>query len=232
MGKGDHSYANIHSTPPDMLPLIEADPSITALLLIALESTGLTPVHFDSGESFLASEAAQSSCCAVCDIQLPGISGIETVKRMRGRSPRCKIVLVTQQPRTQLIVEAMRAGAATVLEIPCSEVSLATAISEAQTLAHSDPLVANHVLEHRRRLATLSIGEREVLAKLVDGMPHKKIASELDVGLRTVELRKSRVMEKVGATTVADLIRIATVVRLFDSSPSYGDGGRAFAAAQ
>lgn len=223
---GGKSHAGAYSPLVEILPIVESDPATTALLLIALEPTGLTPVHFDSGESFLASDAAEKANCAVCDIQLPGISGIEIVKRIRGRNPACKFVLLTQSPRTELIVEAMRSGAVGVLEIPCSPHSLCSAVAEAQSMANSDPVVANRVLEHRKRLATLSIGERQVLAKLVDGVAHKKIASELDVGLRTVELRKSRIMKKVGVATVAELIQVATVVRVLDSTPTSADSFR------
>jgi two-component system response regulator FixJ len=214
--------ANANLSP--VLPLVEGDPAIAATLLIALEPTGLTPVRFDSGESFLLNEVAHKSGCVVSSIQLPGMSGIEVVKQMRGRNPGCKIVLVTDSPRTELVVDAMRAGAVNVLEVPCDVHLLCSAVDEARTLAKDDFMVTNDVLAHRKRFATLSSGELAVLERLVDGVPHKKIACELDIGLRTVELRKSRAMQKVGASTVADLIRISTLMRLLDAATIDADG--------
>jgi FixJ family two-component response regulator len=164
---------------------------------------------FDSAAEFLEQFSEETAGCVVLDIRMPGMGGLELQQELAKRGSSLPIIFVTGYGDVPMAVEAMQKGAFDFIEKPFRDQELLDRIADA--LSANDArrsllLEAGLVAEHAKRLTNR---EREVMDLVVSGKPNKVIAHELDVSQRTVEIHRARVMEKMEATSLADLVRMA-----------------------
>jgi FixJ family two-component response regulator len=173
---------------------------------------GWPPRSFSTAEEFLADYESSASGCIVAELKLAGISGLGLLAELKSRDIPLPVVFLTAHADVPTAVKAMQNGAHTLLQKPCAEGVLIQAIEAAlkQERERRGVWVARHRI--RTRLATLAEGELAVMRELIAGKPNKSIATELGIGLRTVELRRARLLKKMQAGSLAELVRMATLV--------------------
>jgi two-component system response regulator FixJ len=151
--------------------------------------------------------------CVLLDVRLPDGNGLDVLQELMARGIRLPVIMITAYADVPLAVAAMRAGAADFLEKPYPEQALLASIHNA---LRSDAMAAASAADIRSvnaRLAKLTPREREVLDRLLAGRQNKQTARDLGISPRTVEIHRSRVMEKMGATSLSHLVRLVLRVR-------------------
>lgn len=197
---------------PDTLVVhvVDDDPDVVEFLKTILERAGRETRTYASAQSLLAVGPALLPGCIVTDVRMPGMTGVELVKRLGEVGIGHPVIVLTGHGRVELAIEAMRAGAVDFLEKPFESERLLAAVDKAMAARtpERDRLVAarrfRHVVER------LSRREQQVLRGIEDGKPTKIIAYELGISPRTVEVYRNNVMSKTGAKTLAELVRLST----------------------
>jgi two-component system, LuxR family, response regulator FixJ len=166
-----------------------------------------------SAEDFLQRYDGTKRGCLIADVRMTGMSGLELQEQMAARQVNLPVIVITGFADVPMAVRAMRAGAVTFLEKPCTEQELWDAIQMAlNSEAKSNEL--RHQLDAiEQRYATITPAEHQVLARLMAGLTNKNIASELNLGMRTVEMRRAKIMEKMNADSLPELVRLVLAVR-------------------
>lgn len=177
---------------------------------------GINCRTFRTTAEFLASDVALTVWCVIGECLPCGSPNTELVRLIKAETPGCQVILTSVKATIFSVVEAMKSGASAVLEKPVTADALSIAIKEARRIAHTDLFTIFRVPQLRRKFASISEGEKQVLDRLLLGIPHKRIASELDISLRTVELRKSRIMRKLGLESFAELIQLVTMIEFYE----------------
>jgi two-component system response regulator FixJ len=145
---------------------------------------------------------------------MPGLNGIELVKKLKGEGSSCPVILITGHGDVALAVEAMKAGAVDFIEKPFDDEALLGAIRSALDALPEDQTGSSAKKEAEARLAELSPRERDVLQGLVAGKINKVIAHDLSISPRTVEVYRANLMAKTGARSMSELMRIALAAGL------------------
>lgn len=195
--------------------VVDGDSAARESVITLAEKKGLRAEGFASAEEFLAQYDPAKKGCIVIDAQLAGLAGSQFLKQLKITKGSLPVVIVADLADVQLVVRAMKAGALTFLEKPCPEQELWQAIRQALETEQSQHDQRIGRADAEARLATLSEDELEVFRRLLAGHANKRIAADLDIGLRTVELRRSNIMKKMQATSLPDLVRLAILVNLF-----------------
>jgi two-component system, LuxR family, response regulator FixJ len=187
--------------------IVDDDEAVRDSLAMLIESAGMKAETFDSGREFLAKTAFPRPACALLDVHMPEISGLQLQDELARRGIELPVIVMTGQADVPLAVRAMKAGAVDFLEKPfADEVLLDTVRRALATPAHSaakaDPAVV-------RRIADLTPRERDVMLQLVTGNTNKVTAYNLGISPRTVEIHRARVMDKMGAKSLSELVRMA-----------------------
>lgn len=200
--------------------VVDDDDALRDSLLWMLESHGLRAVGYPSGEAFLAAYDPAMAGCLVLDVRMPGMSGLELFEALRQRQSVLPVIFVTGHGDVPMAVLALKKGASDFIEKPFNDQEMLKLIQ--QCLARDRARRSRRVqdAEVARRLIQLSGREREVLDLIIAGRLNKQIADDLEISIKTVEVHRARVMEKMGARTLADLVR--AVVGLADSPDSPG----------
>jgi two-component system response regulator FixJ len=196
--------------------VLDDDAAVLRSLERLLSSATFEPVTFDRPEAFLAAAKTFKSGCVLLDVRLPGMSGLDVQAQLLKMRTDLAIVVVTGQGDIQTAVRAMKAGAADFLEKPYGDDALLGSI-EAAFERETDLDTADAV----RRVATLSARERDVLDGLLAGRSNKLIAYDLGISVRTVEVHRARMMERLGLRQLAEVIRLGVMARLSPSPPAY-----------
>lgn len=194
--------------------LVDDDPSVLRALSRLLQAAGHQVSTFRSSEAFLAAHDPATPGCVVLDLAMPGLNGLELQKALAESGCRRPIVFVTGRGDVPSSVRAMKAGAVDFLTKPVSEEDLLAAIQRA---IEQDRLMRQARAELQaiaERFSTLTPREREVLQHVVAGRLNKQIAANLGTVEKTIKVHRSRVMEKMGVHTVADLVRMAEKIEL------------------
>ena len=190
--------------------IIDDDSSVRRSLARLVRDGGHAVETFASAEAFLEAlpAAFAGPACAVVDLQMPGLGGLELQEKLVERAAPCPVVFMSGNGSIPETVQAMRQGAVTFLTKPIHDEDLLGAVAEG--LAAHRRLLAGSLLadEIRRRIDSLSDRERETMAWVIAGALNKQIAHELEIAERTVKFHRSRVMEKMGVASVADLVRL------------------------
>lgn len=183
---------------------VQARKSVCALVT----SMGLAAEGYASGEEFLAAYRQGRRGCVITDLRMLGVSGLDLQQELIRRDWPLPVVILTAYPRTSVTVQAMRAGAVSIVEKPYRDDELWEAISKA--IAEEAALWAQRQRrrEIQARIDSLTPSEREVMERLVAGMPNKAIAQALGLGLRTVESRRHEVFRKMQASSLPELVRL------------------------
>jgi two-component system response regulator FixJ len=173
---------------------------------------GLPAKGFASAEEFLQQHDESQRGCLVVDVRMAGMSGLQLLQHLQTRKSVLPAIVITGYADVPMAVKAMQAGALTFLEKPCGEQELWQAIQQALDREAAMQALRKQKSEIEARLATLTDDEVLVLRKLLEGLPNKRIAVDLDIGLRTVELRRSNIMKKMQAASLPELVRMAILV--------------------
>jgi two-component system response regulator FixJ len=198
--------------------VLDDDTAVLRSLERLLSSASFEPVIFERPDLFLTAAKTFKTGCVLLDVRLPGISGLEVQTQLRRMRDDLPVIVMTGQGDIQTAVRAMKAGATDFLEKPYSDHALLGAIEAAfSSEIRSDR--DRDIAEAVRRIATLSPREREVLDGLVAGRPNKLIAYHLGISVRTVEVHRARMMERLGVRQLAEAIRLGVMARL-NASPS------------
>jgi two-component system response regulator FixJ len=194
--------------------VVDDDEAIRKSLSFLLRTAGLPSRTFDSAEAFLGEAQDLAPGCVITDVRMPGIDGIELVRRLgEARLPLATIV-ITGHGDIALAVEAMKAGAIDFIEKPFKEDLLLAAVQKALNTETRDQQDESDRQRYQAAFAGLSRREREVLEQVVVGKTSKVIAYDLGISPRTVEVYRAGMMMKTGAKSLSELVRMALLAGL------------------
>ena len=191
-----------------MVFVVDDDASARKALTRVLTGCGYAVEEFASAGDFLARERYARECCLVLDMLMPGLSGLELQTTLAAAGRRLSIVFVTGHVDVPMTVQAMRNGAVDVLTKPVGVWNLLNAIRQAVAKDAQDRREEARVADVEERARRLSARERQVFALVVTGMLNKQIAGVLGVVEKTVKVHRARVMTKMEAGSVAELVRL------------------------
>jgi FixJ family two-component response regulator len=189
--------------------IVDDDPAVCQALAMLVESMGLKSKTYGSAREFLDACDFTRPGCVLLDVRMPGISGLELLERLMQRKWHAPVIAISAHGDVPMVVQAMKAGALTFIEKPCRHQEISESVQEALALdsANRRHLAYCSTVEHR--IAHLTSGEKEVLEMLVAGKSNKEIAADLGMSVRTIEVRRSKLMKKMRAGSLAELVRMA-----------------------
>ena len=192
-----------------VIAIVDDDPSVREGLSSLIRSAGLQVETFPSAQEFLTRTGAETPSCLVLDLQLPGLSGLDLQKRMAEVGLEIPIVFLTGHGNIPASVQAMKAGAVEFLTKPFDEHDLLQAIQEAIERDRQNRQQHAEMHELQNLYESLTAREQEVMQQVVSGLLNKQIAAELNIAEYTVKIHRGRVMRKMHAESLADLVRMA-----------------------
>lgn len=190
-----------------LVHVVDDDEAVRDSLTLLLESAGFAVRTHDSANALLAALTGTTGCI-LTDVRMPEMDGLALQRHLAERGVRLPVIVMTGHGDVPIAVQAMKAGASDFLEKPFDDSQLLAAVTNAiaaSERSHDEEAAATDIA---RKLATLTPREREVLEKLVEGLPNKTIAYDLGSSPRTVEVHRARVMEKMGARSLPELVRM------------------------
>lgn len=188
--------------------VVDDDAAVRDSLTLLLETAGLAVEAYDSAESFLAALSPGRSGCLVLDMRMSGMGGLELQAELARREILLPIIFLTAHGDIPMTVRAMKAGAADFLTKPVDGATLIDRIHAALARARADREGETVRQNARARLSVLTEREQEILALAVAGCPNKEIARRLGISFRTVEVHRSHILLKTGATTLLELAQL------------------------
>lgn len=197
-----------------IVDIVDDDAAIRDAVSILLRARGLSARAHASAEDFLTSLDSATPICAIVDVCLPGMSGLELQREVLRRRPEASLILMTGHANVPMAVQAMRAGAVHFIEKPLDPATLLSVLDEALTQSEASARRAAWQSQMRDRLERLTPRERQVLALLVEGHMNKVIAGRLGISTRTAEHHRAHIMAKLEAPTLSHLIRCTEGLRL------------------
>jgi FixJ family two-component response regulator len=189
--------------------VVDDDEAARESVIALVSLKGLQAKGFASAEAFLNAFEPDRKGCLVADVRMQGMTGLQLIEQLAGRQSKLPVVVITGYADVPMAVRAMQMGAVTFLEKPCQEQELWQAIQQALQIEQRRQGERSHQSDVAARIASLSDEEAAVFRMLLDGKVNKRIAVELDLGLRTIEARRANVMKKMQATSLPDLVRMA-----------------------
>jgi FixJ family two-component response regulator len=192
-----------------MVFVVDDDPAVRKSLTRVLSAAGYAVEAFASAREFLARERYPGPCCLVLDVRMPGLTGLDLQEALATAGRRMSIVFITGHGDVPMTVKAMKGGALDFLTKPVHATDLLEAIQRCVMKDVQDLSDEARVTEVQQRIKMLTPRETEVFARVVTGMLNKQIAFELGVGEKTIKVHRARVMEKMRAGSVAELVRLA-----------------------
>jgi two-component system response regulator FixJ len=197
--------------------VIDDDQAVRESIEFLLRSAQLTVRTYESASAFLAVAPTVGSGCVITDVRMPGITGIDLLRRLKEMGLRLPVIVITGHGDVPLAVEAMKFGALDFLEKPFDDDALLASVRSALDRSEASAQLETERAEIRARIALLTNREHEVLDGLVAGHPNKIIAFDLKISPRTVEIYRANVMTKMKAGSLSELVRMALVAGVMKS---------------
>ena len=192
--------------------IVDDDQAVRNSLRLLFKTVNIDAVTFESGDAFLHEYDSDWHGCILLDIRMPGISGLEVQKTLRERGNTLPVIFITGHGDVPMAVEAMQLGAFDFVQKPFRDQELVDRVSQALNQGQQQQETALHRRHVQTCYAELTPREKEVMECVVKGQANKVIAMDLDVSQRTVEIHRARVMEKMQARSLADLVRMSLVL--------------------
>jgi FixJ family two-component response regulator len=188
--------------------VVDDDLAVLDSIRLLLRSVGLASRTFESAAAFLDAFDSNQHGCLVLDVRMPGMSGIDLQEKLHEMGATIPIVFVTAHGDIPMAVQAVKAGALDFIPKPFRDQDLLDRVQQALAADTQQRREREEKLSLWVRYDALSPREREVLALVVAGNPNKVIAADLGISQRTVEIHRARVMQKMGADSLPDLVRL------------------------
>jgi len=192
----------------DTIFVVDDDALVRRSLEATLSLAGFRVVQFASAQQFLAQTTPCQSGCVLVDMRMPGMDGLTLQEELSRRHTSMSVIIITGHADVPLTVRAMRAGALDVLEKPFSNEKLITQVKSALAAAADNAAEASLTERRSQKLQNLSDRERDVLKLIIEGYSNRKIATALAISPRTVDIHRARVMEKLEAGSLVELVRM------------------------
>ena len=192
--------------------VVDDDEAIRDSLAVLLKTVDLNATTFSSGDEFLEAYDPGWEGCILLDIRMPGTSGMEVQKRLAESGCSIPVIFITGHGDIPMAVEAMHGGAFDFIQKPFRDQDLLDRIDQALTTSNEQEQQAARKKTVQNQLQTLTPREQEVMQLVVHGSANKVIAMDLGVSQRTVEIHRARVMEKMQARSLAQLVRMALLI--------------------
>lgn len=189
--------------------LVDDEEAIRRSAAFMLKTSGFAVRTFASGDEFLLAAKDLTPGCVLLDIRMPGADGLAVQQALNERGSTLPVVMLTGHGDIAMSVRALKSGAVDFIEKPFEKSELIAAIEEAFLKLESDDRQRFDAVEAHVRLAVLTPRERDVLRGLVDGLPNKTIAFDLEISSRTVEVHRANLMSKLGVRSLSQMLRIA-----------------------
>jgi RNA polymerase sigma factor (sigma-70 family) len=195
------------STPEQIIYLVDDDEALRDSLAWLLESQGFKVAAFASAEDFLKAWRPEFNGCLLLDVRMPGMSGLELHERLRAQYSTLPIIFITGHGDVPMAVAALKKGAVDFIEKPFNDTELLRLVSQCLVTEQEHRARRRQDAEVSRRLDQLTQREREVLDLIIAGKLNKQIADVLGISIKTVEVHRARVMEKMAAQSLAELVQ-------------------------
>jgi two-component system response regulator FixJ len=206
--------------PQALVIVVDDDEAVRSSTRLLLKSVGLPAVTYSSAQEFLDNYDPQQPGCVVLDVRMPGMSGLELQQLLNLRGAVIPVIFITGHGDIPMAVEAMQQGAFDFLQKPFRDQDLLDRVQRALEKDKSNRALLREKSRIQERRDSLTPREREILELMTRGKPNKVMAADLGVSQRTVEIHRARVMEKMGASSLAQLVRM---VMDLDGSPLNSD---------
>ena len=203
--------------------VVDDDAGVRRSLERLLDAAGFRVICYESAQEFLDAAQGGAGGCVLLDLRMPGMDGLELQARLFKSGISLPVIVMTGQGDVQSAVRAMKAGAVDFIEKPYDDETLLQAIETALATA-APPDRDREAAKAAKRIMALSPRERQVLDALVAGRPNKMIAFDLGISVRTVEVHRARMMNRLGVRQLAEAIRLAVTARLARGRPRGGNG--------
>lgn len=201
-----------HVVPDQQIYIVDDDEALRDSLVWMLESSGYTVSAFDSAEAFLAAYRETFSGCLVLDVRMPGMSGLELFEELGRRRCTLPVIFITGHGDVPMAVSALKKGAVDFIEKPFGDQEMLRLIAQCLEQERASRSKRKLEADTARRLEHLTQREREVLDLIIAGKLNKQIADVLGISIKTVEVHRARVMEKMGAHSLAELVQHVVAV--------------------
>jgi len=189
--------------------VVEDDVSVRESLRALLESADLKVIDFASAVEFLNSADEQRGSCIIADVRMPGMNGLEMQEELVKRGSKLPVIIITGHGDVAMAVQAMKVGAIDFLEKPFDDETLLDCVHRALDVMEKKRDLMKEAEDASQQISRLTRRELEVLEQLVAGRSNKLVARELSISPRTVEIHRARIMDKLKARGLSDLVRTA-----------------------
>jgi len=188
--------------------IVDDDAGMRRALGLLLQTVGYTTALFEDPREFLEKFSPKAAGCLVLDIRMPGMSGLEVQHELNRKGSMLPVIFITGHADVPMAVQAMKEGAFEFVEKPFRDQDLLDRINHALRLDGENRAVMARRAEILRRFESLTPRESQVMSMVVNGVPNKVIALDLILSERTVEIHRAKVMDKMGAKSIAHLVKL------------------------
>lgn len=194
--------------------IVDDDPAFSRMIVHLLASAGIASMTYSCAEDLLAAAADLPAGCVLTDVRMPGVGGLELVRRLKSEAPAHPVIVMSGHGDLDLVIETMKAGAVDFLVKPFAEAALVAAVQSSLLAGSQIAAQGDDVANYRKVLATLTPRQRDVLGGIVEGKLNKTIAYGFGISVRTVEAHRADIMHRTGASNANALIRMAMLAGL------------------
>ena len=199
-------------SPDQVVFVVDDDAAVRDSLRWLMDSVGLPVVTYASGEALLEVITPEQPGCVVADLRMPGMSGLDVHQQLSERGCELPVILISGHGDVPVAVRALKSGVADFIEKPFSDQELLDCVQQALRRDAENRRRMLHLDELLSRYRTLTPRELDVLRLVVNGSSNKAISATLGISLKTVETHRARVMEKMAAGSVSELVRMTLII--------------------